>query len=137
MNIPIIVFSHEQVERCWIEYKTLSDRAQTFDKAIAEPHYAATHAAFDRWLTSRAIWLNMPSLAPDHCRCCACRRPSLDIAPIPDEIAEAVEEIEGWGNLDQGECGGYCEHCRAEWQAKHGDEPRDAADEILEYVTRR
>lgn len=126
----------EQTERIWIEYKTLSDRAQTLDEGIAEPHYTETHAAFDRWCTSRAIWLNLPHLAPDHCRCCACGRPSLDIAPIPEEIAEAVDAIEGWGNLDEGECGGYCNHCRTEWQRKHGDpELYDAADEILEYRT--
>jgi hypothetical protein len=54
------------------------------------------------------------------CSCWACRQASNDLAPIPADIAEAVDALEGWGNEDDGE-GQYCADCRAEWQRKYGD----------------
>lgn len=54
------------------------------------------------------------------CSCWACRQASNDLAPIPAAIAEAVEGLEGWGNEPDGE-GQYCADCRAEWDAKYGD----------------
>jgi hypothetical protein len=51
--------------------------------------------------------------------CCACRQPSADLRSIPDAIIDSVAEFEGWENLPDGECGGYCEDCLNEWEQKY------------------
>ena len=125
------------MEDLWKIYKPIADRAQTLDQAIAEPQSTEAKQAHDRYMAARAIYLDMPCICPDDYKCCACRKPSLDLAPIPDDIAEVVEALEGWGNLEEGEAGGYCPECLAEWKYRLADEDYDEADEILEYRTRR
>lgn len=65
------------------------------------------------------------------CTCWACRRASADLAPIPHAIADAVADLEGWGNEMDGS-GHYCPRCRDEWQAKHGD--RDDVYHVYDTV---
>lgn len=121
MDTKILRIGREQMDQAWEAYKALSDRAQTLDEAIAEPHFTETREAHKRWMAARSIYLRLPWLCPADYRCCSCLRPSLSLGPIPAEIAEAVDAFEGWGNLEEGEAGGYCPHCLEEWQHKYGE----------------
>lgn len=97
------------------------------DAQDAGRDYQAEHIAFLRAESARTGLNNEPLIVllygqeAAHC-CCACRKPSHELAPIPASIEDAVAEFEGWGNDDGAT---YCPECLGNWEHKHGErEPR-------------